>query len=48
MLGFIFGGLAWTFPSRYFRSNWFAVILHGIEGIPLLIGVFLVVSGLAF
>jgi len=48
MLGFIFGGLAWSFPSRYYRSIWFAIILHGIEGIPLLIGVFLVVSGLAF
>ena len=48
MLAFIFGGLAYSFPSRYFKSNWFAVILHGLEGIPLLIGVFAVVSGLYF
>jgi membrane protease YdiL (CAAX protease family) len=45
MLGFIFGGLAWSFPSRYFRSNWFAIILHGLEAIPLLLGVFAIVSG---
>ena len=45
MLGFIFGGLAWSLPSRYFRSIWFAIILHGIEGIPLLVGVFMIVSG---
>ncbi len=31
MLGFIFGGLAWSLPSRHFRSIWFAIILHGIE-----------------
>ena len=46
MLGFIFGGLAWSLPSRHFRSNWFAIILHGLEGIPLLLGVFAIVSGL--
>jgi len=40
------GVLAWSLPSRYFRSNWFAIILHGLEGIPLLLGVFAVVSGL--
>ena len=44
----IVGGLAWTLPSRYFRSNWFALILHGVEGVFLLVMVFAVVSGLAF
>ncbi|BDM83324.1 CPBP family intramembrane glutamic endopeptidase [Acaryochloris marina] len=48
MLGFIIGGLSWSLPSRHFRSIWFAIILHGIEGIPLLVGVFTIVSGLAF
>ncbi len=48
MLGFIVGGLAWSLPSRHFRSIWFAVILHALEAIPLLVGVFAVVSGLAF
>jgi membrane protease YdiL (CAAX protease family) len=47
MLGFIVGGLAWSMPSRHFRSIWFAIILHGIEGIFLLVGVFAVVSGWA-
>ncbi len=45
MLGFIIGGLAWSLPSRYFHSIWFAIILHGIEGIPLIVGVLTVVSG---
>ncbi len=44
----VVGGLAWTLPSRYFRSNWFALILHGLEGVFLLVMVFLVVTGLAF
>ena len=44
----VVGGLAWALPSRYFRSIWFALILHGIEGVFLLVMVFLVVSGLAF
>jgi membrane protease YdiL (CAAX protease family) len=45
MLGFIFGGLAWNLPSRQFRSIWFAIILHSLEAIPLLVGVFMIVSG---
>ena len=42
------GSLAWTLPSRHFRSNWYALILHGIEGIFLLVMVFALVTGLAF
>lgn len=45
-LGFIIGGLAWTLPVKKFRSMWFSVILHGFEGIFVIIGVFFVVSGL--
>jgi len=33
MLGFIVGGLAWTLPTRRFRSLLFSIILHGIEGL---------------
>lgn len=47
-LGFIIGGCALSFPSRYFRSIWFSIILHGVEGVFLLLGVFAVVSGMAF
>ena len=47
MLGFIFGGLAWCLPTRYYRSIWFAIILHSVEGIFLLMGVFAIVSGMA-
>lgn len=42
------GTLAWTLPSRYYRSNWFALILHGVEGIVLLVLVLGVITGLAF
>ncbi|TDQ61686.1 CAAX prenyl protease-like protein [Maritalea mobilis] len=48
MLAFAIGGLAYSLPSRRFKSIWFAVILHGLEGLLLLGGVFAVVSGLAF
>lgn len=48
MLAFIFGGLAWTLPARYFKSIWFSIILHGLEGIFVVVAVFMVVSGLAF
>ncbi len=47
MLGMIFGGFAYSLPSRHFRSMWFGIILHGIEAIPLLIGVYAIVSGMA-
>lgn len=47
-LGFILGGCALTLPSRYFRSIWFSIILHGLEGVFVIVGVFAVVSGLAF
>ncbi len=32
ILGFVFGSLAWTLPTRRFRSLWYSIILHGIEG----------------
>lgn len=47
MLGFILGGMAWTLPTRYFRSMWFGVILHGFEGIFVIVAVLALVTGLA-
>ena len=47
-LSTVVGGLAWALPSRRFRCIWFAIILHGFEGIFVLVGTFAVVSGLAF
>ena len=44
----IIGGLAFTWTSREFKSIWFAIILHGFEGVVLIAIVFAVVSGLAF
>ena len=48
MLGFILGTMAWTLPSRRFKSIWFAVILHGFEGLFVIVGVLALVTGLAF
>lgn len=48
MLGIILGAMAWTLPSRRFRSIWFAIILHSFEGIFVMVGIVTLVSGLAF
>lgn len=45
MLGFIIGGLAWTLPVKHFRSMWFSVILHGFEGVFVIVGVTALVAG---
>lgn len=42
MLGSIFYGL----PTRKFKSFWLVVIIHGIEAIPLLIGILAVMLGM--
>lgn len=33
MLGFVISGLAWPLLVSRFRSIWFAIILHGLEGL---------------
>ncbi len=43
----IVSAFAMTWPSRRFRSNWMAVVVHGVEMIPLLIIVLAVILGLA-
>jgi membrane protease YdiL (CAAX protease family) len=48
MLGFIIGDMVWALTTRRFRSMWFGIILHGFEGIFVIVGFFAVVSGLAF
>jgi membrane protease YdiL (CAAX protease family) len=42
----IVSGLAFSGPARYFRSNWMAVIVHGVELVPTLIMVLAVILGL--
>lgn len=44
----LLSGLALSWTSKRFRSNWFAVILHGYEGLFVIIGVLAVVTGAAF
>jgi membrane protease YdiL (CAAX protease family) len=41
----IFSSIAYSWPSRRFKSMWFGVILHGIEGLFVLAGVFALVMG---
>ncbi|WP_172795252.1 CPBP family intramembrane glutamic endopeptidase [Polycladidibacter hongkongensis] len=43
----IIGGMAWSYPSRRFRSIWFAIIPHMLEGVFLVVAVGAVVAGLA-
>ncbi len=45
--GIIVGALAITWPSRRFRSNWMAVVVHGVEMLPVLLMVLAVILGLA-
>lgn len=44
----IFSAIAFSWPSRYFKSIWFGIILHGLEGIFVFVSVYMVVSGRAF
>jgi hypothetical protein len=43
----IVGSLAITWPARRFRSNWMAIVVHGVEGIFMLVGTLAVILGLA-
>ena len=38
--------LAISWPASRFRSNWMAIIVHGLEGIPILVVVLAVILGL--
>jgi hypothetical protein len=42
----IVANLAYSWPARRFRSNWMAIIVHGVEGIPVLVMVLAVILGL--
>lgn len=46
-LGFILGTMAWVWPAKQYRSNWFPLILHGHEGIFVIVGAIAVASGAA-
>jgi hypothetical protein len=39
--------LAYSWPARRFHSNWMAIIVHSVEGLPLLVIVLAVILGLA-
>ena len=40
-------GFVFSYPARRFRSNWMAVIIHGAEGIVVLVAVLGIVLGVA-
>ncbi len=40
------GNLAYSWPARRFRSNWMAIIVHGVEGLLVLVMVLAVILGL--
>jgi hypothetical protein len=42
----IVSNLSYSWPARRFRSNWMAVIVHGVELLPTLIMVLAVILGL--
>jgi uncharacterized protein len=43
----IVGSLAITWPARRFRNNWMAIVVHGVEGIFMLVMVLAIILGLA-
>lgn len=45
ILAFVVGGIAWSLPSRYFKSIWFAIVPHAIEGVALLVPISMIVLG---
>ena len=42
----VVGSLALTWPARRFRSNWFAIIVHGVEGIFMFVSILAVILGM--
>jgi len=46
ILSIIFTTMPGTWLSRRFRSNWFEIIIHGVEVFPIAIGVLAVVLGM--
>lgn len=46
MPGIIASALAYSWPARRFRSNWMAIIVHGVEGTPVLVVVLAVILGM--
>jgi hypothetical protein len=42
----IVGSLAITWPARRFHSNWMASVVHGVEGLAVLVLVPAVILGL--
>ncbi|MBX9615172.1 MAG: CPBP family intramembrane metalloprotease [Caulobacteraceae bacterium] len=43
MPGLVISSLCYSLPAQVFRSNWLAIVIHGLEGVVLLVAVFLIV-----
>jgi hypothetical protein len=46
LLSVIITNLTYSWPAARFRSNWMAIIVHGVEGLPVLVIVLAVILGL--
>ena len=42
----IVSNLTYSWPARRFRSNWMAILVHGVESIPTLVIILAVILGL--
>ncbi|WP_019960539.1 CPBP family glutamic-type intramembrane protease [Woodsholea maritima] len=42
--GLLISCLCYSLPSQIFRSNWFALVIHGIEGLFLVVAVLMVIT----
>lgn len=40
------GALAITWPARCFRSNWMAIVVHGVEGLMRLVAILAIILGI--
>ena len=41
--GLVISCLCYSLPAQAFRSNWLAILIHGLEGVALLVAVAVVV-----
>lgn len=43
MPGLLISSLCYSLPAQVFRSNWLAIVIHGLEGVVLIVAVVLIV-----
>lgn len=43
MPGLLISSLCYSLPAQVFRSNWLAIVIHGLEGVVLIVAILLIV-----